>query len=339
MRFRSALATAVALAAVGGPAAAQPNPRIVRLNPGFDRDFTVHTGARAAVGITTSSGSTVRDTLGVLVSSVYAGSPAEKAGIEEGNRIASVNGVSLKLAAADVGDDAMAGVMGRRLVRELERLNPGDDVDLRVYANGTAKSVKVKTVESGELYRSRVVTRWDDRATLGLSFAVTGSTRDTIGVFVFGVDEGGPAAKAGIEEGNRIASINGVDVRARRGDEEDGVLRTAGVSRLEREIGRLKAGDEADLRVYSNGQIRSVKVKSVNARDLPRRRPGYRIIGGDNLFITPNDFHLSIDGAEIGENVRRAMERAMDGAGRGMEVLGATLDAVGRGIGRTRIVW
>ncbi len=51
---------------------------------------------RAAIGISTSSGG-MRDTLGLLVQSVTAGGPADKAGIEEGNRIVSIKGVSLKL--------------------------------------------------------------------------------------------------------------------------------------------------------------------------------------------------------------------------------------------------
>src|SRR5205085_4366239 len=109
---------------------------------------------RAVIGVGTTSGSTYRDTLGVLVSTVRSGSPAEKAGIEEGNRIAAINGVSLKLAAADIGDEQMAGVMSRRLSRELERLRPGDEIDLRVYANGTTKAIKVKTVSSSDLNES-----------------------------------------------------------------------------------------------------------------------------------------------------------------------------------------
>ena len=51
---------------------------------------------RAALGINTSSTGTLRDTLGLLVSSVMRGGPAEKAGLEEGNRIASINGVNLR---------------------------------------------------------------------------------------------------------------------------------------------------------------------------------------------------------------------------------------------------
>src|SRR6478672_13695879 len=98
--------TAVALSTV----AVAQTPRVYRLEPSlaptFGQAFTNE--PRAVIGVTTSGSANSRDTLGVLVSSVRTGSPAEKAGIEEGNRISSVNGVSLKLAAADVGDDQMA---------------------------------------------------------------------------------------------------------------------------------------------------------------------------------------------------------------------------------------
>src|SRR5205085_8803471 len=122
--------TAVALSTV---AAAQA-PRALRVEPAtpFARGFAYSTEPRAVIGVTTSGASNNRDTLGLLVSSVRAGSPAEKAGIEEGNRIASVNGVSLRLSSADVGDYDMANVMTRRLTRELDKLHPGDEVDLRV---------------------------------------------------------------------------------------------------------------------------------------------------------------------------------------------------------------
>src|SRR4051812_47884622 len=82
---------------------------------------------RAAIGIVTSTSSGPRDTLGLLVSSVTRNSPAKRAGIEEGNRIAAVNGVSLKLASADVGDPDMANLMTRRLLRELDKVKPGDE--------------------------------------------------------------------------------------------------------------------------------------------------------------------------------------------------------------------
>src|SRR6476469_8993659 len=105
---------------------------------------------RAAIGISTSSGG-MRDTLGLLISSVTAGGPADKAGIEEGNRIVSINGVSLRLSASDAGEGDMAEVVNRRLIRELEKAKAGDEVELRIWASGQTKSVKVKTVAMEDL--------------------------------------------------------------------------------------------------------------------------------------------------------------------------------------------
>lgn len=284
------------------------------------------TTPRAAIGVTTSSSSSSHDTLGVLVSSVRTDGPADKAGIVEGNRIASINGVSLKLSPSDIGDDEMANVMTRRLNRELERLHPGDDVDLRVYADGQAKSVKVKAVSSEDLYMSPERRRALDRPTLGINLAVTGTARDTLGVFVLSVDDNGPAAKAGVVEGSRIATINGVDVRGRAPDSDDVfILRTAGTSRLEHEISRLKPGDDVTLRVYYNGQYREVKTKIARAGDLPRRNRSI-MISGDGSF---SDAWPDIDGnsVRVGAAVRDAMETAraatndaMIGFGRGMGV-------------------
>ena len=188
---------------------------------------------RAAIGVSTSTGS-ARDTLGVLVSYVTPGGPAEKAGIEEGNRIASVNGVNLKLAPVDVGDWDMANAMTRRLTRELGKAKPGDDVELRVYGSGQTRTVRVKTVSSDSLYRTTRVSREDrdERAALGVSLG-SGSKRDTLGVLIIGLDDDGPAAKAGLEEGNRIAAVNGVDLRVSRDDAGDEFISSAKVARLQ----------------------------------------------------------------------------------------------------------
>src|ERR1051325_9825788 len=126
---------------------------------------------KAVIGVTTSTSTGPRDTLGLLVSNVTRNSPADKAGIEEGNRIAAVNGVSLKLAAADLNDPDMENLMSRRLVRELDKLNPGDEVDLRVYTGGSVKSMKVKTISPDSLYdlTSSVYRKAiDERPTLGI---------------------------------------------------------------------------------------------------------------------------------------------------------------------------
>ncbi len=278
----------LAVATMASPAAAQVT--VMRAPGGFGANIlrAGFTMPRAVIGVTTTSSANNRDTLGVLVSSVQPGSPAEKAGIEEGNRIASVNGISLTLAPADVGEYDVAGSMSRRLTRELDKLKPGDEVELRVYANGQTKTVKVKSIAPDSLYESPVRRRAADRATLGVNVALTGAARDSIGVFVMSVEDNGPAAKAGIEEGARIASINGVDLRARRGEPEDGaIFRASNVSRLERELAKVKPGDDVDLRVFYNGQFRSVKVKAVSQSDLPRKGGATFIYGGGAMINLP----------------------------------------------------
>lgn len=317
MRIVTLLLVAAAL-----PASAQVN--VLRVpGGGYATAFGggSNDAARVAIGVTTTSSVTSRDTLGVLVTSVRSGSPADKAGIGEGDRITSINGVSLKLAAADIEEYEMAGAMSRRLARELNKLHVGDEVELRLYSNGQNKTLRVKTVAPDDVYESPARRRQSDRATLGLNIGATGSSRDTLGVFVMSVEDGGPAAKVGIEEGSRIASINGVDLRGRHdADEDDYVLRTANVSRLEREIGKLNPGDEADLRVYYNGQYKNVKVKSVRAGDLPRRGRAITILGGDTFFdpLPPVAARMP---TEIGRTITSELGRAFGRVGIGSRVV------------------
>lgn len=267
--------------ALAGDAGAQAEARTYRLEPG-GRAFTLSAraedGDRAVIGVTTSTGS-ARDTLGVLLSTVALGSPADKAGIEEGSRVASINGVSLKLASADVGDWDMSNALARRFTREMAKLKAGDEVELRVYSGGQVRTVKVKTVAADDLYRvTRVAsrTRDDDRAALGVSLGNSGSKRDTLGVLIMGLDDAGPAAKAGLEEGNRIQSINSVDLRVAREDAGDAYMGSSKARRLQRELEKVKAGDEVTLKVYQGGgRTRDVKLKTVPLSDLPNRGFSY----------------------------------------------------------------
>lgn len=283
-RFLLALGVAAAAGLASDATAQEPRYRVERLQSprAFSYSFDDNEN-RAVIGITTSTGS-ARDTLGVLVSSVTAGGPAEKAGIEEGNRLAAVNGVNLKLNPADVGDWDMSGAMSRRVTRELGKLKPGDDVELRVYGSGQTRTVKLKTVAYDSLYRS--MRRWhedgENRAALGVSLGSSGSKRDTLGVLVMWADDDGPAVKAGIEEGNRIAAINNVDLRVSRDDAGDEMISNVKVQRLQRELEKLKPGDEVELRVYGDGRTRTVKVKTVAVSTLGRRGA---IFGGSGISL------------------------------------------------------
>ena len=268
----------LALVAAALPSAVQAQEaRVYRSEPlvrAFGYGFAEDDRDRAVIGITTSSGS-ARDTLGILIGSVQPGGPAEKAGLEEGNRIASINGVNLRLAVADVGDWDVSSALTRRFTREMGKLKAGDDVELRVYAGGGQfRSVKIKTVTYDSLYRTTRRVRFDedDRAVLGVSLGSSGSKRDTLGVLIIGLNDDGPAAKAGLEEGNRISAIGTVDLRVSREDAGDGMMAGVKVQRLQRELEKVKPGDEVELRIYSEGRTRTVKIKTAAMSDLNRNR-------------------------------------------------------------------
>jgi len=288
---------------------------------------------RAVLGLSVGASTSARDTLGLLVTSVATNGPAERAGIQEGDRLASVNGVNLRLSPADAGDFDVGNAMSRRLTRELGKLRPGDDVDLRVYSEGRTRTVHLRTADSDSLYSRRRLSRNEinDRPSLGLGLGATSSRRDTLGILVMFVDDSGPAARAGIEEGNRIAAIDDVDLRAAREDAGDEFIANSKIRRLQREVSRLRPGDNVDLRVYANGEYRTMRLRVARASDLPRRR-GFMISGdgmGMGMGMMPGAMPLDFDGAIIGEQVRSAIERAMSNAGRAMEGLG-------RGLNRSR---
>jgi serine protease Do len=309
--------------------------------------WTVNDPDRAALGISLGSGGR-GDTLGVRVVDVVGGGPADKAGIEEGDRITSINGTSLRISREDAEDWEMGSLANRRLTRVLDRLKPGDEVTLGLLRGREARTVKVKTVAADELQRERsfatvvpggmgrlslraedlrdsLRARAERRPALGLSVGGTGSRRDTLGLFVSSVTTGGPAEKAGIQEGDRIAAINNADVRVPREDVEDGMAASARHSRFTRELGRAKPGDNVTLRVYSGGQTRTVTVRAGSAAEVFKDEGGFGLgLGGGTRVITfpegrgattimprvprtpvaPRVYYYDNDGASGGRGVR-----------------------------------
>jgi hypothetical protein len=109
------------------------------------------------------------------------------------------------------------------------------------------------------------------RPAIGVQLSPTGTLRDTLGVFVSRVTPKGPAENAGIVEGDRIVSINGVDLRVNSADAEDSYASELPTRRLTREVGKLSPGNVATLRVWSGGRVRDVAVTVGRASDLRDR--------------------------------------------------------------------
>jgi hypothetical protein len=107
---------------------------------------------RPAIGVQLSPTGTARDTLGVFVSRVTPKGPAENAGIVEGDRLVSINGVDLRVNAADAGDDYAAGLPSRRVTREVGKLTPGSVANVRVYSGGRVRDVQVTVGRASDLH-------------------------------------------------------------------------------------------------------------------------------------------------------------------------------------------
>jgi membrane-associated protease RseP (regulator of RpoE activity) len=156
MRLDLVAATAAIAALTVGSASAQDRPQRDRCDQHESRavhafPFPFHGGDRPVIGLATKSGSP-RDTLGVLITEITPNGPADKAGLQEGDRIVSVNGVDLRLTPADANDPEMRGLMSRRLARTVQKTKPGDPIELRVYANGQTKNIKVTSVKASDLF-------------------------------------------------------------------------------------------------------------------------------------------------------------------------------------------
>ena len=292
MRFNlsSAVLSAAAATTLAMPTLSAQDPKPVPAPGGWPAYSVIWSGSanRAVLGVTLAASSRA-DTAGVRIDDVDTDGPAAKAGIKTGDVITEINGVSLRVSAADAEDPALAGIAQRRLQRTLAKAKPGDEVDLRVRTGAAApRALKVKTVSPADLEGNRITatsrarTSTDSGAAIGVAIGASGSSRDTLGLFVSSVIPNGPAEKAGLIEGERIAAVNGVDVRVPKEDFEDLSATSARLNRFTREVQKVAPGGTVNLRVYSNGRYREVAVKAVKRSELPPSGMGISI--GDGGF-------------------------------------------------------
>jgi hypothetical protein len=159
------------------------------------------------------------------------------------------------------------------------------------YSDGrTECRVFRRRVSGDSAFGNRIFLRMDSvmekRAALGIELRATGTRRDTLGVFVEGVTPKGPAESAGIIEGDRIAAINGVDLRTPVADIDDSYSNALASHRLTREVQKLAPGSRVTLRVYSGGRFRDVQVVAGKASDVLRSGNQFRFgfPGGDGMM-------------------------------------------------------
>ena len=141
----------------------------------------------------------IKDTKGVLVSQVLSDSPAEKAGMRQGDVIVSLNGKPVDTAAA--------------LRNEIAMTAPGTSLKVGVIRDGKTKtlSVKVEKMSEDKLTASRSESMKDlgmNVSALTDELAKQYGHEGESGVLVTGVEPGSIAARAGIRPGVLIKEAN-----------------------------------------------------------------------------------------------------------------------------------
>ena len=140
---------------------------------------------------------------GALVAEVFKASPAERAGIEQGDIILQFNG-------KDIAES-------KELPRMMAATPVGDTVALKVLRNGKTITCQVN---AGEMQEKEVASLDTPRESLGLT--VQNITPDIAqelglgkagGVVVAGVEPGSPASDVGIQPGDVIQGVNQKPVR------------------------------------------------------------------------------------------------------------------------------
>lgn len=153
--------------------------------------------------------------------------------------------------------------------------------------------------------RSRMDSMMMKRPVLGLELRATGTKRDTLGVFVENVVPGGPADKAGIVEGDRIAGIDGTDLRVSAADVEDPYTNGLAAHRLGRAVEKLTPGARVNLRVSSGGRVRDVPVTVGRASDLPHRGMGFNMDGPGMFHFEGPGMGMMLDMPQMLDGVKR----------------------------------
>jgi serine protease Do len=140
----------------------------------------------------------LKEKKGALVSQVVSGSPAEKAGIEQGDVIVEFDGKEV----ADSKD----------LPRMVASTPVGKAATIKLLRNGKVLDLQVKV---GEIEEKVEITKAPSHKSLGITVQNLtpeiakglGLKKDT-GVVVTGVEPGSPAANAGIQTGDVIREVN-----------------------------------------------------------------------------------------------------------------------------------
>ena len=240
-------------------------------NGSYDHPWLGVIGTDITPAIAEAMNLNLSEAKGFLVTGVNANSPADKAGIQGGDRVTKIGGIEMEL-----GGDVIVGIDGKPVrkiddvITHLEREKIiGDQVTLTLIRNGETlqktltleeRPESEKIVEAAKQQPSLGITGTD--VTPAIAEAMNLNLTDAKGFLVTEVRADGPSAEAGIKGGYEVAIINNTQIRL-GGDViveiDNRTVET--VEDIKDYVNTKDAGDIVNLKVIRNGEIQNIDVK------------------------------------------------------------------------------
>ncbi|HEV8335241.1 MAG TPA: PDZ domain-containing protein [Candidatus Polarisedimenticolia bacterium] len=244
---------------------------------------------------------------GVRITDVKDGSPAAKAGLQEGDRILELDGHDVD----DAGDI-------RRAMRDVE---PGDSVQIRIKRRSSEKTLNATLGESprSRTFHKRAGPGWfeneEGETPEPMPFGMLGMSRNFMGVRVQGmtedlrayfkaprgrgvlvsrVEEDTPAAKAGLRAGDVIIAVDGKGI-SERGD-------------IAEALSDHEPGDRVAVKIVRDGSDKTVDVE-IAERSRPRHRSMFLPEEHDHEMEKEEEEEAS---PEVEESVLESLRQAHD---------------------------
>jgi S1-C subfamily serine protease len=237
----------------------------------YDHPWIGIVGVDITPPIAKSMNLNLTDSKGFLVTDVKANGPANKAGIQGGDRLVSINGTDREVT---LGGDIIIGIDGRP-VRNIDDLlsylegekNVGENVTLKLIRNQQTlektltlekRPDSANILQSGNKQLSLGITGLDVDSIIANAMNLTNST----GFLVSSVIANGPADKAGIHGGFKIETINNTQYTL-GGDVIIGIdNRTINTGEdIKSHINTKTEGTEVVLKILRDGETQNVTAK------------------------------------------------------------------------------
>jgi serine protease Do len=241
----------------------------------------------------------LKEARGFLVTDVTANSPADKSGIRGGYKITSINGNQFPLG----GDVVLA--IDNKTIRKIDDIltylerekKVGDTIQLTIYREGKQQQINL-TLAARPDSNQQALQQEGQRPSLGISGTevtpdiarAMNLTQVKQGVLVVDIIARGPADKAGLKGGDKVANINGSEIRL--GGDVITKIDNQTIKNMNDVINYLitkNVGDTVYLQVLRDGKLENISL-TLGPNQKPSNPPSQSLPPGLDIqpFPSPN---------------------------------------------------